>query len=84
MTTNTNRWRRCPFCGSEVDPKRVTSREDYYKIFPSGDGCVLVTCGECNTQMYEFTGVEPPYLPYEDLVENLRNKWNTRKKGARK
>lgn len=84
MTTNTNEWRRCPFCGSEVDPKRIFSKESFYRVFPNGDGCVSVECRECDTQMSVYTHGAGPWPSYDELVEMLRVKWNTRRRGPRK
>lgn len=84
MKTTNTKWRNCPFCGGEITQKNVTTEKSFDSMWASNDekGCVTVRCPKCDLIVYQhddYGNASKPAATYEELIEGLRTKWNTRR-----
>ena len=66
----------CPFCGS-IENLWISDRESFNELTAEhGYATIVIRCEHCYTEMYEH---EYRGIVYENKVEHLIRKWNTRK-----
>lgn len=77
----------CPFCGGKAF--EITSEESFRNLaWEYGSACVAITCGnhKCRAEICSFTKYNPVTHDYsgddnyEERIDRLIRKWNTRKK----
>ena len=79
MTTLTDGWKPCPFCGRQPylfwDSLNRAKEAYYANLGEHGSACISIDC-KCNLTMYEQ---DNSVRNFDEKLEALRKKWNTRK-----